>query len=199
VRGLAGLIVLGNAWESVDIFHALNIALQHDSLGYDRGREGGRNTLAYLAWLRCRELVNSGKGSILRDAPRGEDLKSLLPRPDFVKADLLLDSAFLKLQAEAEVWQMARTTFMTRRLKKGCHPDTDPSFWNGYTERPVLGLPTRSVPDTYNAWQASHQRVALFVVIGIPILAAVHRWIVGCPFGKGPAEGASVERPIHGA
>ena len=64
--------MLGNAWESVDIFHALNVALQRDSLGYERGREGGRNTLAYLAWLRCRELIDAGKGSMLPDAPKGE-------------------------------------------------------------------------------------------------------------------------------
>jgi hypothetical protein len=70
VRGLAGLIVLGNAWESVDIFHALNVALQRDSLGYERGREGGRNTLAYLAWLRCRELIDAGKGSMLPTRPK---------------------------------------------------------------------------------------------------------------------------------
>ncbi len=30
VRGLAGLIVLGNAWESVDVYHALGMALQSD-------------------------------------------------------------------------------------------------------------------------------------------------------------------------
>jgi hypothetical protein len=172
VRGLAGLIVLGNAWESVDVFHALNVALQRDSMGYERGREGGRNTLAYLAWLRCRELIDAGKRSMLPDAPRGERLKSLLPRPDFVRADLLLDSAFLKLRAEANAWHVARTAFMNTRLNEGRHPDTDPSFWDGYTERPAPGLPTQSVPDAYNAWEASRQRMALLVVIGVPVLAA---------------------------
>lgn len=171
VRGLAGLVVLGNAWESVDIFHALNVALQRDSMGHERGREGGRNTLAYLAWLRCRELVDAGKGSMLPDAPKGEGLKSLLPRPDFVKADALLDPAFLGLRAEAGTWHTARTAFMTRRLKEGRHPDTDPRFWDGYTERPAPGLPTKSVPDAYNAWLASRQRMALLVVIGVPVLA----------------------------
>ena len=90
---------------------------------------------------------------MLPDAPKGEGLKSLLPRPDFVKADLLLDPAFLKLRAEADAWHAARTAFMTKRLKEGRHPDTDPSFWNGYTERPAPGLPTKSVPDAYNAWR----------------------------------------------
>lgn len=171
-RGLTGLVVLGNAWQSVDVFNALNVALQRDSLGYERGREGGRNTLAYLAWLRCRELIDEGKGSMLPGAPKGEALKSLLPRPDFVSAEVLLDSAFLKLRAEADAWQAARTAFMTSRLKEGHHPDTDGSFWAGYAEGPTPGLPRRSVPEAYNAWQASRRRTALSVFIGVPVLAA---------------------------
>jgi len=170
VRGLTGLVVLGNAWESIDVFHALNVALQRDSLGYKRGREGGRNTLAYLAWLRCRELVDAGKGSMLPDAPKGEGLKSLLPRPQFVKAEVLLDPAFRKLRAEADDWQAARAAFVSGRLRQGRHPDTDPRFWDGYKERPAPGLPTRSVPDAYYAWEASRRRIVLTVFIGVPVL-----------------------------
>jgi hypothetical protein len=171
VRGLAGLIVLGNAWESVDIFHALNVALQHDTLGFAMDRDGGRNTLAYLAWLRCRELIDAGKGSMLPDAPRGQDLKSLLPRPDFVMAEVLLDPAFAKLRAEADAWQAARTEFLARRLQAGRHPDIDPSFWEGYSERPAPALPPKSVPDAYHAWRARRERIALMVVCGAPVLA----------------------------
>ena len=61
---------------------------------------------------------------------------------------------------------------MTRRLNEGHHPDTDPSFWNGYTEQRAPELPTKSVPDVFNARQASRQRMALLVVIGVPVLAA---------------------------
>jgi hypothetical protein len=171
VRGLAGLIVLGNAWESVDVFHALNVALQRDSLGHTRGRDGGRNTLAHFAWLRCRELIDAGKGSMLPDSPRGDALKALLPRPDFVKADVLLDPAFRKLRTDANAWHAARGEFMTRRLNEGRHPDTDPSFWNGYIERPAPSLPRKSVPDAYNAWQRSRQRLTLGALVSVPVIA----------------------------
>ena len=177
VRGLAGLVVLGNAWESVDVFHALNIALQRDSLGYERGREGGRNTLAYLAWLRCRELIDAGKGSMLPDAPKGEALKAILPKPGFVMAEKLLDPAYVRLRAEADAWQAARTAFMTERLKAGRHPDTDPHFWDGYTERPAPGLPAMSVPNAYNAWRRMRMRMTVAVVLGVPTFAVV--WLVG--------------------
>jgi hypothetical protein len=173
VRGLTGLIVLGNAWESVDVFHALNVALQRDSLGFERGPEGGRNSLAYLSWLRCRELIDAGKGSMLPDAPRGEALKAMLPRPDLVEAAKLLDPAFVKLRDEAEAWQAARTAFMTGRLKTGRHPDTDRDFWDGYTERPASGLPAISVPEHYNARLRMRERLSLLVLIGIPVLVGV--------------------------
>jgi hypothetical protein len=153
VRGLAGLVVLGNAWNSIDVFNALNVALQRNSVGFNRGRDGGRNSLAYFAWLRCQELVDSGQGSLLPGSPHGEQLKRLFHKPGFVGADKYLDHEFKKLRADADAWHQQRTAFMTVRLKAGLHPDTDPNFWDGYTERPALKMPTRSVPDAFEAWQ----------------------------------------------
>ncbi|MCA1685179.1 MAG: hypothetical protein LC745_04190 [Planctomycetia bacterium] len=131
VRGLAGLVVLRNAWESVDVFYALNVALQHDTLGYGKDRDGGRNSLAYFAWLRCRELIDTGKGSMHPGAAKGEALKAFVYKPEFVGAEALLDPTFSNLRAEADAWQSTRTAFMTKRLKGGRHPDTDPDFWRG--------------------------------------------------------------------
>src|SRR6185312_8181540 len=142
---------------------------QRDSLGYERGRNGGRNTLAYFAWLRCLELIDAGKGSIVPDAPKGQDLKSVLRRPDFPEADLL-KSAFLDLRAEADAWQKARTAFMTERLKAGRHPDTDSNFWVGYKEQPAPSLPTQSVPAAAEARRALHVQLTLVLLICVPAL-----------------------------
>ena len=58
IKGLAGLIVLGDAWESVDVFAALANLL------------GGQHaSLAHLAKLRCRELINQGRRSFDPQAP----------------------------------------------------------------------------------------------------------------------------------
>jgi len=182
VRGFAGLVALGNAWESVDIFHALNVALQRDSIGYESRREGGRNTLAYFAWLRCRELIDAGKGSILPNARKGEALKGMLRRPDFVSnADGMLESAFVKLRAEAEARQAARLAFMMPRLKAGLHPDTDTGFRQGYEEKPAPGLPTQSVPDAYHAWIKWCGRVGMATFIGgivvlVLLVGGLSRW-----------------------
>jgi hypothetical protein len=181
VRGLTGLIVLGNAWTSVDIFHALNIALQRNSTGFARGREGGRNSLAYFAWLRCNELVDSGHGSFLPDAPKGGKLKALLPRPDFTMPELVLDPAYRQFRLEADAWHAERVAFMTKRLEAGRHPDTDPSFWEGYTERPASDLPSISVPEAFNARQQRIMTLVWTSIIGLPLLASgllIGIWIV---------------------
>lgn len=170
VRGLAGLIVLGNAWESVDIFHALNIALQRDSVGFSRGRDGGRNSLAYFAWLRCNELVDSGRGSLLPGAPTGNILKELLPQPGFVNGELLLDPAFKRLRGEAEEWHQARVSFLSRRLEEGRHPDTDPNFWEGFIATPAPELPSISLPEAYDAWQGRRIMLVWCVIVGVPVL-----------------------------
>jgi hypothetical protein len=68
---------------------------------------------------------------------------------------------------------MARRIHSLSRLKEGRHPDTDPSFWNGYTERPAPSLPTQSVPEAYEARLALRGRLALLTVIGVPALAIV--------------------------
>jgi hypothetical protein len=172
VKGLAGLVVLGNAWESVDIFHALERALEHDSLGFPKDGDGGRTSLAYLAWLRCRELIDAGKGSMLPDAPRGEKLKESIREPNYIPPKEVLDSAFVKLRAEAEAWHTARTAFMMRRLEQGLHPDTDRNFWNGYTEPPAPGLPAESSPGAVLQTAANRALVILAcLAVGIPVLA----------------------------
>lgn len=179
VRGLSGLVVLGNAWESVDVFHALDIALQRDTLGFAAGREGGRNTLAYLAWLRCRELIDAGKGSMLPGTPKGEDLQAMLPKPMWVSAAGVLDNAFVALRAEADAWQAARTAFLMERLKQGRHPDTDPHFWDGYTEPPAPGLPTTIEPEFAVSWASMGAAIALLLVVGVAASAIV--WLIVRP------------------
>jgi len=143
VRGLAGLVVLGNAWESVDVFNSLGIALQRDTLGFNRSDDDdGRHALASMAVMRCEELIKAGKGSMHPDAPKGSDLSGSLARGYF-RASNDLEAAYPKLRAEADAWQKARTDFMTRRLEEGRHPDTDPKFWDGYVEKPAPRLPSR--------------------------------------------------------
>ncbi len=162
VKGLTGLIVLGNAWESVDVYHALDVAL-----GYDEQR----NTLAYLAYLRCLELVDQGRRSMHPEAPQGEALKKSIYKPDFI--DLAIDpfeEIYRKLRAEADSWQSKRMEFMVARLTMGRHPDTDPDFWKGYTETPPPVLPAKSPQSVYYdalIWRERVSKAVLLAIVGL--------------------------------
>lgn len=170
VNGLTGLVALGNAWNSVDVFYALCSTLQLHTKGFEPTRLGGRNSLAYLAWLRCNELIDQGGDSLLLDSPRGELLKQKLYRPDFVQPEMSLDRTFQDLREEADQWHSERTAFMLERMKSGSHPDTDPHFWDGYTERVAPVLPPVSVVAVFESWQSLKMKIFLVVIIGVPLL-----------------------------
>lgn len=137
-KGLGGLIVLGDAWESIDVFLALAYALE------DQGHAG----LAYLAQLRLRELLAQGRRS-LHPELAGDKLEELLKRVGGQMHERTRESAdyFAQARKAAEAWQAHRTAFMMERLGAGRHPDTDPAFWQGYQPLPGVELPDLSIRD----------------------------------------------------
>jgi hypothetical protein len=128
IKGLSGLVVLGNAWESVDVYNALSETLAWQDA-----------SLATLAALRAEELLKAGR-------------KSVDPKFKFseyrVGAQLEDDGAEVKeyypvLREEADEWAAERESYMMERLKQGRHPDTDPSFWKEWEDD---GPPEIAVP-----------------------------------------------------
>jgi tetratricopeptide (TPR) repeat protein len=167
VRGLSGLIALGNAWESVDVFNALALALEHD---------GDRSSVAELARQRAYELIDAGKRSMLPNAQSDpEKLKervrstSRFVGDNFIRAEKQLVVAYRDLRTEADAWNKERTEFMLRRLKSGRHPDTDPHFWDGYKPPPPPRMP-EIVPQDPGVWAHSLIR---WIVAGLLALAGL--------------------------
>lgn len=123
VEGLTGLVALGAAWESVDIFHALTAAI----------RQRGDNSVALLAQLRREELLDEGRVSFY-------PIESL-EHPDWVNAAGVYESQEVKIRAyydvaraEAESWREARNEYILARLARGEHPDTHAGFWDAWEE-----------------------------------------------------------------
>jgi len=164
VQGLSGLIVLGNAWESVDVFNTLALALNADL----------KNGLAYLAAKRRDELIDQGRGTLLSGAPTGETLKKrmfflLSPRP--LESSEQLDRFYRLLRDEAESYQTRRTAYMLERLKAGRHPDTDTTFWSQWHD---AGPPSPAVIRSFwfrNPWAAPLLRS--FATVGIATIFLV--------------------------
>jgi hypothetical protein len=133
IQGLSGLIVLGNAWESVDVFAALASLLTATD----------DSSASYLAILRCRELLAAGRRSL---CPGGSSANGLEKALRFYKYQLRdsqkndLRAQYRSLRAEAAAWQKQRTQLMLTRLAAGRHPDTDAGFWSGWHEPPPPSL-----------------------------------------------------------
>jgi len=155
IKGLTGLVVLGNAWESVDIFAALAQIMHSDHRDIQVG---------YLCALRAKELYGQGKRSIVDAStdPADEIRKPMWPQQQ--KDD---ESTFAKLRAEADRWQKARTDYMMARLSTGRHPDTDPTFWRDYHDD---GPPVLQVSLSRRFWLAIGGQVG---AVGLFALAAI--------------------------
>ncbi len=174
IRGLSGLISLGNGWESVDVFNTLAQALV---------RDGERSSVARLAILRAEELVDAGRRSLDPAAPTDpESLKYQLEHGSIAPGTMgprdkeAVKAAFAKLRAEADAWHRARLAFMLPRLEAGRHPDTDPTFWQGYVEKPPASIPAvlASVRTARSGWSS---RTAIgwstAIAVGVALVATL--------------------------
>lgn len=123
-QGLMGLIALGNAWESVDVYYALAFALG----------DQGDNVLSELCMLRVRELVEAGGASLYPDFDYLE--LEMAPGRGGVEHEYKQDvrAWFVQARAESTDWTLARNAYVLDRLHDGLHPDTDPAFWDDWHE-----------------------------------------------------------------
>jgi len=158
IKGLSGIVVLGGAWENVDIFYALMLSLQGDE----------RAAAAHLARLRTCELIGQGRQSLVPEAPSGEALKAKVMR--YENSDPLhqfpaIENTYVLLRQEADEWQAVRTAYMEERLKRGRHPDTDSTFWNDYRDTPA---PKIEEPTQSRTWV--HYLLALVVLMPAAIV-----------------------------
>ena len=125
--GVGGLVVLGSAWESVDIFYALCVIHTWR----------GEHSISALAGFRVCELLEAGRKSLRLDSTL---TKELAGQPLFNPGASVVehgakDLAFYKAaRKEADEWQKARHAYMETRFAQGKHPDVNPDFWSDWRE-----------------------------------------------------------------
>ncbi|MFT4547901.1 MAG: hypothetical protein ACI8XO_000202 [Verrucomicrobiales bacterium] len=166
VEGLTGLVALGAAWESVDIFRVLATCLA------DR-RD---NSLAFLAGLRVEELLADGKTS----------LSDHFPDPYEREEYMLVESAHLVLwfksaREVADNWQAARNSYIEEQIALGKHPDTDADFWAGFDEAayPLPAMPDER-PDKRRPsfgidWTRTGFLTALIAMLGVVLIVLLRK------------------------
>lgn len=125
VEGLSGLIRLGNAWESIDVFRALQVAFANEQ----------HATLVYLCMLRIHELIAEGQRSLHPEFPYEMYSLDKISSPEVVVSDESLRLDFYPAaRDESDSWLNERNSFISEKLESGSHPDIDPEFWTGYRE-----------------------------------------------------------------
>lgn len=154
--GMSGLVVLGSAWESIDVFDCIAAALSRQ---YPH-----KSHLSAMVWLRVRELKQAGHRSL-----GSIDVE---PPPDSMNEVSSEDTtAYRSLRSEADEWEKKRTAYMMARLSAGRHPDTDSTFWSDWHDSgpPVPAQPVGEM--IRSAAAASVQTGVLFVTI--PLIVAI--------------------------
>jgi hypothetical protein len=169
VRGVSGLVVLGDAWESLDVYNALTIALFAEE----------HSSLAVLADMRCAELAAAGRESLHPQALRSERLREQFGRANFLVRSLdAVRRSYPVLRRAADERHRLRTEFMLARLKAGRHPDTDPKFWESYREpaRPRLPGTEWELGKLVASWLGTGVLVLLLIRLTRRATRAVLAW-----------------------
>lgn len=125
-RGLVGLVVLGSAWQSVDVIGAIG----------ETGSSDG--SIQAFAELRLADLRKEGKKSLVGDRFRFQVTSMPVHREIVVENYRLLSEASTEYEANLK-------RFVDGQLAKGLHPDLDrDKFWEGYVPVPrpeLIDLP----------------------------------------------------------
>jgi len=157
VTGLTGLISLGNAWESVDVFHALSMVLSYEE----------EASLALLAQRRAQELIDQGRYPILPGLPEGLHRRMVVgTRISMTKKPEDVYAYFAAARTAADKWAADRETYMLTRLQAGQHPDTHPDFWAGW-DGGVKLPPQPSTLAGGGNWIVSPLGIALLVLLAV--------------------------------
>ncbi len=172
IEGLAGLIRLGAAWQSVDITLALGRVLR-DAPTTEPYL--GHSSLAYVAMLRVHELAEAGRRPLLWPAGTPgfpEDLHLLDRVPIDERPGRRIEAWYADARAEADAWVAARNAYVEARLDEGLHPDTHGEvFWAAWREASSPPPP----PDDISGWSERRIRAVLgrWIFGGVAIVAVL--------------------------
>jgi hypothetical protein len=159
IIGLNGLIVLGDAWNSFDVFYALSKALeaQNDA------------SLSELARQRYLELLNEGRSSL---SPNFKTELDDLPASLAInRSNGDISQLYSRLRADAVSYQYLRESYMNARLREGLHPDTHSNFWKDWKEpqRPSLEMPDSAQAKRGESFKLI-KRYATYLLVGFALL-----------------------------
>tara|TARA_R110002072_G_scaffold136813_3_gene279363 strand:+ start:471 stop:1667 length:1197 start_codon:yes stop_codon:yes gene_type:complete len=156
VEGISGLIALGNAWQSPEIYRALAFSLA----------DQGLHVLSTLSMIRVQDLTLRNAGDQLPD--RYADRELMIPGHAMILDGYteVLRAYYVDASEEASDWVDARNQYAMDRLERGVHPDTHSGFWDEWIE-------PSSAPDFPSMTTLSHNPIdgAFLALAGVGFVA----------------------------
>jgi hypothetical protein len=117
-------IVYEDGWRDLDVMYAYSLALALT----------GRGEEALFAWFRIVELIDLGAATHVADAPDATPLKRIMGKHvENVANRERAESLYAELRRQSDAWTESRATYVVEQVQLGRHPDTDPTFWSGWT------------------------------------------------------------------
>ena len=147
LEGLSGLVELGAAWNSYDVFAMITNVSQ-------RGAQA-------MAYFRAKELLAAGTKPLT-------NVEISVPPDDMQER---YRGEFNELRRTAKLALDNRWEFMRQQFAQGRHPDTDWNFWKGYVP-PIRPTIYRPWPDRLLAYSVLVV-LDLFGCVWIPLVAFV--------------------------
>lgn len=142
-RGIAGMMVLGNAWNSPVMLKAIAYLVPEDEQIVEFARVFVEREIDVIK----QKALDSGRDY---SAEQWVDLERPLSIYLNSRVSPLAHSVFFpKLEKNAKQFRANRKSWIEKKLKLGEHPDIHPDFWNGFKD--VNAIPEgeyekRSVP-----------------------------------------------------
>ena len=168
-EGLLGLIRLGAAWESPDIFFLLQSFYGSERLEHPR----------LLANLRIAELIANEKNFLSPQLePVFTDPAEISPGGfgSALSSNLVPTtiSYYEDARRSVEQREKLRTAYLLKGLENGSHPDTDPGFWDGWEEPDFPELPRAALQQ----WLTLERAVSIVVgVLSLLLLLVIAQGI----------------------
>lgn len=171
IDGLVGLVVLGNAWESIDVIAALGVCMQQEF----------HSSLAAICGMRIDELRQDGKLSLhfraFRD-PEAERIRGDAFNVTIGGRDLEAVRGYYRdASAAAGQYRLEYAAFVSEQLDRGMHPDTHTDFFVGAPAVVLPEMPNGLFGHAGNARDQFLVGVTLYTIMGtivaIPVVVFV--------------------------
>ncbi len=166
VDGFVGLIVLGDAWESVDVVGAIGILMMYHDF----------TSVSVLCGERIDDLASQGRTSIHPFAFETEGAEVLTG--EWFSYSLIgassVEKFYKKSMRSSERYRTRYASFVQKQLDAGMYPDTHSNFFDG--------VPKARVPRLPNGWfgYGGYQKYIAMgitcVVLLVACFVARHTW-----------------------